>query len=141
MGAKQIRRIPPCPSYHVEAMESWLESMARDGYFLSNDGFSLGIATFDVGTPRKVRYRLQAVPKRGLLDDMTDRPNEEALEISEALGWRYVASQGRFQVYYCADPDARELNTDPEMQSLSIDVIHSQERSSLLSALLWWLLK
>lgn len=140
METKQIRRIPPCPSYHVEAMESWLESMARDGYFLRNDGFFLGRATFDVGAPRKVRYRLQAAPKRSLLDDMTDRPSEEALEISEALGWRYVASQGRFQIYYCADPDARELNTDPEVQSLSIDVIHSQERSSLLSALLWWLL-
>ena len=30
--------LPPCPSYDVEGMESWLTDMAKDGLILTKDG-------------------------------------------------------------------------------------------------------
>ena len=30
---KQVWKIPPCPVYDVEGMESWLSDMARQGLF------------------------------------------------------------------------------------------------------------
>ena len=59
---KQVYRIPPCNSFDIPAMESWLEDMASKGYILAKDSFFMGTATFEVGTPRAIRYRLEATP-------------------------------------------------------------------------------
>ena len=37
--SKRIYRLPPCPAYDVEAMESWLGAMAEQGWVLEQDGF------------------------------------------------------------------------------------------------------
>ena len=42
----------PCPDYDVAAMEAWLEQQAQRGLHLSaENGFFLGFAFFEVGTP------------------------------------------------------------------------------------------
>ena len=42
----------PCPDYDVAAMEAWLEQQAQKGLFLSaENGFFLGFACFEVGSP------------------------------------------------------------------------------------------
>lgn len=54
----------PCPDYDVAAMEAWLEQQAQKGLFLSaENGFFLGFACFEVGNPKRVRYRLDVIPK------------------------------------------------------------------------------
>lgn len=55
-------RLPPCPAYDIEGMESWLADQARDGWFLSRDGFLFGVAAFETREPATVRYRLAAAP-------------------------------------------------------------------------------
>ena len=57
---KHVYRIPPCPSYDIEGMESWLSDMAAEGFVLVKDGIFAGVATFEKTEPRKLKYRLQA---------------------------------------------------------------------------------
>lgn len=52
-----IRRVPPCPAYDLEAMESWLMDMAREGWHLEDQG-SLRPGQFPAGRPREDQYRL-----------------------------------------------------------------------------------
>lgn len=56
-------RLPPCPAYDVEGTESWLESMAAEGWQLSEDGFVLGWAVFQRSEPVRLRCRLAAAPE------------------------------------------------------------------------------
>ena len=42
----RIWRLPPCPPYDVEGMESWLSDMAAQGWKLEPDDFFFGIASF-----------------------------------------------------------------------------------------------
>ena len=55
---KHVYRLPPCPAYDIEGMESWLSDMAANGLLLSADGFFAGFAIFEKSEPRAVRYRL-----------------------------------------------------------------------------------
>ena len=57
---KRVYRLVPCPWYDVEGIESWLESMAREGYFLRKEAFFSGFTSFEQGEPKTVRYRLEA---------------------------------------------------------------------------------
>ena len=57
-------RLPPCPPYDVEGMESWLSDMAAKGWRLEPDDFFFGLASFSRTEPGPVRYRLEASLKR-----------------------------------------------------------------------------
>lgn len=96
-------RFPPCPGYDVEATESWLQEMAAQGLVLSTEGFFAGFACFEKSEPRRLRYRLEAAPKK-FLDE--DGPNEEERSLSEAYGWQYIARRGDFS-------STRERTTAP----------------------------
>ena len=41
---KTVIRIPPSPLYDMEAMESWLTDMAREGLYLERQGIDWGWA-------------------------------------------------------------------------------------------------
>ena len=127
-------RFPPCPGYDVEATESWLQEMAAQGLVLSQEGFFAGFACFEKGEPRRLRYRLEAAPKK-LLDE--DGPNEEERSLSEAYGWQYVARRGDFLIYAGEDDGSVELHTDPRVQALSMNLVRRRARGSLLSFVLW----
>lgn len=134
--SKLYYRPPPCPAYDIEGTESWLESMAERGYFLTSDGFFLGFGIFERRTPARVRYRLQSsMSPGGLYDD--NAPDDEAVEISQALGWRYIANRGRFYIFTSQDIQAAELNTDPQVQALALDIVRKRERGDLLLTMLW----
>ncbi len=135
---KRIYRLPPIPAYDIEGTESWLESMAKQGWFLSGSGFFAGVAIFEKGEPKAIRYRLDAAPKStGVWSDGGGEPDEEARAISEALGWKYVASRGNFYIYSSDDPAAQEFNTDPQVQALALDLVRRRERASLVSTIIW----
>lgn len=127
-------RFPPCPGYDVEATESWLQEMAAQGLILSTEGFFAGFACFEEGEPRRLRYRLEAAPKK-FLDD--SGPDEEARSLSESYGWQYVARRGDFLIYAGEDDGSVELHTDPRVQAISMNLVRRRALSSLFSLLLW----
>ncbi len=133
-------RLPPCPAYDVEGIESWLSAMAGKGLVLGKDGYFAGFGIFEKTTPRALRYRLEASPKKiGALSDSAF-PTEEAEELYAAYGWRYVGPWGQFFVYCADSPEARELNTDPEVQALALSVVRKRERAGLFDTCFWLLI-
>ena len=113
---RRVYRLPPCPSYDAEGMESWLADLAGQGLFLCRDGFFAGVAAFERGEPRPVKYRLDAAPQGTSLWSKNDgEPEDEALLLSKQYGWEYVASRGEFFIYRSEEENARELNTDPQV--------------------------
>ena len=134
---KCIWRLPPCPSYDVEGMESWLTDMETRGLRLSRDGFFAGFAIFEKGQPSAARYRLQPAERGRRVLDVDDGPSQGEEEMSAAMGWDYVARWGEFHIDRCADGQARELNTDPRVQAIALDKVRSRERANLISLFFW----
>ena len=117
---KQRWVLVPCLDYDVPAMESWLEEQAMQGLFLSkDDGFFLGLACFETGNPKRVRYRLGAVPKEKAFSEF-DEKKQAAIALAEEMGWEFVAEWKEFLIYRCDDAHLPELNTDPAVQALSL---------------------
>lgn len=134
---KTYYRPAPCPAYDVEGMESWLEDMAEQGLFLTSDGFFCGFGFFHKEEPRRAKYRLQASEVRGGILSDGDEPEKEQQEISEALGWEFVARRGEFYIYRSMREDVRELNTDPEIQALTLKMVQKRQFWSMLDTLFW----
>ena len=129
---KIVHRLVPCPLYDIEALESWLGDMAQQGYLLCQDGFWGDLVSFEVGRPRRVRYRLDAAPIRRSIMDEAPHPSEEELEIAAAAGWQYMGRRSYFYVYCTAEPLALELNTDPKVQALSLDILRKELTGNLM---------
>ena len=122
---KERWMLVPCPDYDVAAMETWLEQQAQKGLFLSaENGFFLGFACFEVGSPKRVRYRLDAVPKEKVFADFPEN-KASAIELAQEMGWEFVTERGVFLVYRCMDDTLPELNTDPAVQAMSLKRIQS----------------
>lgn len=137
-------RLPPCPDYDVEGTQSWLTDLAAQGLHLARDGLFLGIACFEKGEPQSVRYRLEAAEKTtSMWAEDGGLPENAAVELSRELGWEYVANRGQFYIYRSAAPGVRELNTDPAVQALALDVVCKRQRRrfvNVLADILFWLL-
>lgn len=132
---------PPCPAYDVEAVESWLGDLAREGLVLSKDGFFCGFGFFDRTSPQMLRYRLEAAPKaHGLLSDGDGAPDAQQMELAGDFGWEYVARFGDFYIYRTSDPDAPELHSDPRVQAISIKMLRRRLRGNALMTLFWLVL-
>jgi len=131
-------RLRPCSSMDVEGIQSWLEDLAREGLILEADGEFLGIFIFRKETPKSLRYRLTPVrEKRGFWDE-TGTQDQEEQEYSAQCGWEYVVRCGSFHIYRTDNPQARPLHTDHAVQALAMDSLRKQQRSLLISQLLYW---
>ena len=120
IAKKRRWMLVPCPDYDVPAMESWLEEQSAQGLFLSKeDGFFLGLACFEPGAARRVRYRLDAIPKEKAFSEF-DENKQEAIALAGEMGWEFVAEWKEFLIYRCDDARLPELNTDPAVQALSL---------------------
>lgn len=107
----------PCPDYDVAAMEAWLEQQAQRGLHLSaENGFFLGFACFEVGNPKRVRYRLDAIPKEKVFADFPEN-KAAAIQLAQEMGWEFVTERREFLIYRCDDETLPELNTDPAVQA------------------------
>lgn len=94
-----IRHIPPCSSCDLEALESWLSDLAREGHYLKEIGRRSWHFTKDV--PRNIPYRL--VPGRGEptagaffgrhVDKLPEDPPQIILDRYRDQGWVYVTRQ------------------------------------------------
>jgi len=135
---KTVYRLPPCPAYDLRTLEDWLTDLAKEGLFLKKEGFFAGVAAFEKATPRPVRYRLEASPKStSMWSDNWGEPSPEAIALSEEFGWEYMDKFGEFHIYRTFDPHARELNTDPAVQALTLKAVEKRLRSSFISLILW----
>lgn len=130
---RRTYRLPPCPPYDVEGMESWLADLGQKGLFLVENGFSGGIATFERREVQWVKYRLEAA-QRGFTPWTLngDEPDPEQLELSQEYGWEYVARRGDFFIFRSFAPGARELNTDPCVQALSMYKVKERQIRSMI---------
>lgn len=133
---KNVHRLAPCADYDVETMEQWLIDLAAEGLFLSKDGFFVGFGTFERRQPKKVRYRLSA-SFEGIAALEDTRPDDEVLQLSESIGWEYICNRGQFHIYMTEDPNAPELDTDPEVRALAVDMVRKRQRSSHVYVFIW----
>lgn len=132
---KQVYRLPPCHSFDTAAMEAWLEDMATKGLILAKDSFFGGVATFEKGPPRKIRYRLEATPTpSGLFSNSYD-PDDDRIQLYRQMGWQYRGRRGQFFIFASEDPMAPELNTDPQVQAHTIQALAKYQRSQFRTSL------
>ena len=133
-------RIPPCPAYDIPATEDWLEDMAAKGLHLSKDGFFGFFTTFEEGPPKKERFRLEPTTTKGGLFSREYDPEDDAVQMLRQMGWTYRARRGQFFVYSADDPQAPELNTDPQVQAVTMTALTRYLGKNLCSTLLMTLL-
>lgn len=137
-------RLPPCPSYDIEGIESWLSELAEKGLFLDPEGYVFGMFQFQKGTPRKAKYRLEPITaKSAVYVQSTEDPEPEALGLSEEFGWEYLGQFRDFYIYRSFDPNVRELNTDPVVQAMALDAVKKRHLFFLVVCLITltsWLL-
>ena len=136
----EVKRIPPCPDYDIRGTEAWLEQMALEGYILcEGHAFQYGFAYFETGTPRRIRYRITPAKKTtqtiATPNNTPQPPDGETLEFHSQFGWEYTTYRGQFWIFRCEDPEAPEMNTDPQVQAIALKVAEKRLKEHLL-----WLL-
>ena len=104
------RTLRPLELWNPGAIEKWLEHEAARGWQLADCGRVL--ATFKVIEPATYRVRLR--PQR----PETPEARRERGEACREMGWDCTAvilgdDDYDCEVFYCGDPSAPELDTDP----------------------------
>ena len=133
-------RIPPCPAYDIPGMESWLEDLAAKGLHLSKDGFFGILTSFEEGPPKKERFRLEPTDRKGGLFSEEYDPEDEQLQLLHQMGWTYRARRDQFHIWSSDDPSAQELNTDPQVQAVTMSALTQFLRKKVTNALFTTLL-
>ena len=134
---KRVYTLMPYPWYKPEETERWLEEKARNGLFLSKGTVIRFFAAFERQEPKAVRYRLAAPAGHS---DGSGTPSGEEVGIAQEMGWTYTARDGEFAVYRCDDTEAPELNTDPEVEAMSLKRIRRRGMIGLFSSIFWLVL-
>lgn len=132
-----IRRHLPCNQYDVEGIESWLTDMAQNGYILKSKTMRFGGLYFEKKEPQDISYRLEASPEgEGTWSDAGE-PEEDAKELNEKYGWEFVVKCGAFYIYRSLKPHTRELNTDPEVQAYSLNILIKKKLKEIIPISIW----
>lgn len=127
----RIRRLIPDNRWDMGMMENWLEDMAAEGWLLEKCGGRF--ATFARWEPRPCRFRLEPFGSR------TQVQQEAAEELYAQLGWRRLCPLREFLIFYCLDPDAPELQTDPVTESWLVEKMLKKIRRELVLSWLFLL--
>ena len=135
MDEKTYTFYAPCPVLDIEAMQTWLEDMAMDGYLLKDCSKARHKFHFYKIEPLRTRYRLTPVSDK--IEEWNLRPNEEFASITDAFGWEHVCSNIRFHIFRAYDEEAREIHTDPAVQTQAIRQLGLR---IIKTALVWLLL-
>ena len=102
------RFLAPRDLWDAGTIEAWLEEKAAQGWILEKWGIS---ARFERIDPCRCRVRLD--PK----DRRNRQQQAEAETLYRDMGWRWNGTLWFYDVYYCFDPTAPDLYTDPETQA------------------------
>ena len=123
------RFLAPGDLWDTGTIEVWLEEKAAQGWILEKWG---GFARFERMDPRTCRVRLDPQGQR------TQSQQEEAEALYAEMGWRPACPLGSYQVYYCFDPAAPDLYTDPATQAWAWSkLLKRTARRSALAVVLW----
>ena len=136
----KIYRIFPCPDFDIAGTQNYLQDMALQGWHLKKDGIFAGVATFEKGAARQVRYRLDPAPKKTGFVFGQSEPDPQALALAEEMGWEFVDHRGEYFIFRCDDPGTPELHTDSNIQALSIEKVRSREKANVFNAIFWSLI-
>ena len=110
---KKKYSLKPAGDWETGALEAWLEQEAAKGWRLT--AWVSWFAVLERAEPAPCRVRIQ--PR-----EPEARENWEArLEVYRDLGWTYAAQMGDYEAYYCDDPAAAELESDPVAQKWAWD--------------------
>lgn len=113
MRRQRKRTVQPMELWNPGAVEQWLEDEASKGWRLTDCGGVL--ATFTAMEPGA--YRVRLLPQR----EETPQARRERGEAFREMGWECAAvltgGEESCEVFYCADPSAPELDTDPVARS------------------------
>lgn len=100
------------PVSFPDAMETFLEDMAKKGWFLKKVGYFLSFCQFEKGAPAPVRYRLEPIP------DTVRTPSAEMVQFYEEFGWKYLTPFSHFFFIFVAEnPHTPEIHCDPLIQA------------------------
>lgn len=127
----RMRRLIPDNRWDMGMMENWLEDMAAEGWLLEKCGGRF--AAFARWEPRPCRFRLEPFGSR------TQVQQEAAEELYAQLGWRRLCPLREFLIFYCLDPDAPELQTDPVAESWLVEKMLKRIRRELVLSWLFLL--
>ena len=123
------RFLAPMDLWDTGTIEAWLEEKAAQGWILEKWG---GFARFERMEPRTCRVRLDPQGQQ------TWSQREEAEALYAEMGWRRACPLGDYWVYYCFDPAAPDLYTDPATQAWAWGkLVRRTARRSALAVLLW----
>ena len=122
-------KLMPWNLYDVSAQQAWLEDQAARGWFYVPSRPILYLVSFERGTPRAVRYRLEPAGQKEKC------PDQERRDTYRLLGWEYVDTFGKsMHLWRCDNPEAPELHTDPETEARAYDRISRRMRHSEIAA-------
>lgn len=101
--------VRPDETWNTGAVEQWLEHEAARGWRLYHCGGNL--ARFERAEPAECRVRLQ--PR----EPEPFEARQERTAAYEEMGWVFAAElREGYEVFYCDDPAAPELESDPAVQ-------------------------
>ncbi len=123
---KTSLRPAPCPGYDIVGLESWLGDMAREGLVLKKHGTYLCFFSFCKTTPQNRTYRLEAAAQK-TFDDANNMPPDDVVALYHDLGWEYVARYQNFYIYCTDNAATRELNTDPTLHALTLNIVKKRQ--------------
>ena len=105
--------LKPAEDWETGALEGWLEQEAAKGWRLT--AWVSWFAVLERAEPASCRVRIQPRAPEAREDW------ETRLEVYRDLGWAYAAQMNDYEVYYCDDPAAAELESDPVAQKWAWD--------------------
>lgn len=121
-----IRHIPPCSSCDIEALESWLSDLAREGQYLKEIGRRSW--HFTKGAPAEVPYRL--IPGRGEptvgaffgrhTDKLPEDPPQIILDRYQDQGWVYVTRHSHCYIFRADDQHPGAFRVEPRIRAEDI---------------------
>lgn len=149
---KYKRKLIPTNPMNIPALESWLQDMAENGYFLVSMG--VYFAKFKTGEPQKLAYRIEPVPVedhgfyvnniRNAFSSSKDEKqslsieekNKRMVELYDEFGWELVCKMNAlFYIFRGKEENAPELHTDPVAQSLAYARIYKRQKKGMLFTL------
>lgn len=119
------KRLLYCPFayYDAECLQSWLQNCAKQGLFLSKNGFIGPFAIMEYKPKADCCYQLLPVIHR-TSDD------QELYQMIERAGWKHITDyRNSMAIYYTDQNNPQLFHSDPEIQVMEIQ---KAKRLSLL---------
>ncbi len=113
--------------YDYTGMACHFEERAQQGWLLEKMGGLLW--HYRKIEPRRLKFAVTYFPDVTGFEPGTPMGNSRMRDFCQQAGWILAADPGKFQVYYHEDPNAVELETEPQIQ---VETIHKTMKKNFL---------